>query len=110
VHRAGTPLALDLRVRNLSQRAFPHTATYGRRLVRVGGQLLDGDRALRDRDFVRASLPRTVDAGGWQDLRMEIPPLPPGQYHLKLDLVSEGIDWFESCGSEVTLKALHIQA
>ena len=51
---------------------------------------------------------RTLDAGAWQDLRMEIPPLAPGDYHLKLDLVSEGIDWFESCGSEVTLKALHV--
>jgi hypothetical protein len=39
---------------------------------------------------------------------MVIPPLPPGDYHLKLDLVSEGIDWFEACGSEVTLKRLHI--
>jgi len=108
-HRAGMPLALDLRVRNLSQRAFPHTATYGRRLVRVGAQLLDGAGTLRDRDFARTSLPATIDAGRWQDLRMEIPPLEPGHYHLKLDLVSEGIDWFESCGSEVTLRALHVE-
>ena len=108
-HRAGVPLPLDLRVRNLSQRAFPHTATYGRRLVRVGAQLLDADHVLRDRDFVRASLPDTVAAGGWQDLRMEIPPLSPGTYHLKLDLVSEGIDWFESCGSEVTVRELHVR-
>jgi MoaA/NifB/PqqE/SkfB family radical SAM enzyme len=109
VHAAGQPLALDLRVRNLSQRAFPHTATYGRRLVRVGAQLLDAERELRDRDFVRASLPATVDAGAWQDLRLEIPPMAPGHYHLKLDLVSEGIDWFESCGSEVTLRELRIE-
>ena len=25
---------------------------------------------------------------------------------LKFDLVSEGIDWFEACGSETTTKAL----
>lgn len=104
----GMPLTLDLRVRNLCQRPFPHTATYGRRLVRVGAQLLDADRALRERDFVRASLPATIGAGGWHDLRLEIPPLPHGDYHLKLDLVSEGIDWFESCGSEVTLRELHV--
>ena len=108
-HRSGEPLALDLRVRNLSRRAFPHTATYGRRLVRVGAQLLDGVRELRDQDFVRVGLSSTVAAGGWQDVRMEIPPLPPGDYHLKLDLVSEGIDWFESCGSEVTLRELHVR-
>ena len=108
-HRSGAPLALDLRIRNLSRRAFPHTATYGRRLVRVGAQLLDADRALRDQDFVRAALPGTVDAGGWRDVRLEIPPLPPGDYHLKLDLVSEGIDWFESCGSEITLRELQVR-
>jgi hypothetical protein len=71
--------------------------------------LLDGDRMLRDRDFARASLPATIDAGEWQDLRLEIPPLTPGRYHLKFDLVSEGIDWFESCGSEVTLRELRIE-
>jgi MoaA/NifB/PqqE/SkfB family radical SAM enzyme len=108
-HSSGTPLTLDLRIRNLSRRAFPHTATYGRRLVRVGAQLLDADRAVRDQDFVRASLPGTVDAGGWRDVRLEIPPLPAGDYHLKLDLVSEGIDWFESCGSEITLRELQVR-
>jgi hypothetical protein len=35
--------------------------------------------------------------------------MAPGHYHLKLDLVSEGIDWFESCGSEITLRALHVE-
>ncbi len=104
----GTPLPLDLRVRNLSRRAFPHAATYGRRLVRVGAQLLDADRKVRDMDFVRAPLPHALAPGAWQDVRMEIPPLPPGDYHLKLDLVYEGIDWFEACGSEVTLKALRV--
>lgn len=108
-HRTGEPLGLDLRVRNLSRRDFPHTASYGRRLVRVGAQLLDADRGLRDMDFVRAALPRTVPAGEWQDVRLDVPPLPPGDYHLKLDLVSEGIDWFEACGSEITLKALQVR-
>ena len=107
-HHAGAPLALDLRVRNLSRRAFPHTASYGRRLVRVGAQLLDEGCRLKAQDFVRTPLPRTLEGGEWQDVRMEIPPLAPGDYHLKLDLVSEGIDWFEACGSEVTLKPLRV--
>jgi hypothetical protein len=34
---------------------------------------------------------------------IEIPtPRQPGRYVLKLDLVSEGIDWFERCGSDTT--------
>jgi hypothetical protein len=42
---------------------------------------------------------------------MEIPitvraPETPGRYVLKFDLVSEGIDWFETCGSKVTTEEL----
>ena len=31
-------------------------------------------------------------------------PQAPGRYALKFDLVSEGIDWFERCGSPTTTK------
>ena len=38
---------------------------------------------------------------------IEIPlPDAPGRYRLKLDLVSEGIDWFEACGSPTTSRML----
>jgi hypothetical protein len=33
-------------------------------------------------------------------------PEAPGRYTLKFDLVSEGIDWFEACGSPTTTKTL----
>jgi hypothetical protein len=33
-------------------------------------------------------------------------PGAPGRYALKFDLVSEGIDWFEACGSPTTIKTL----
>jgi hypothetical protein len=33
-------------------------------------------------------------------------PLEPGRYALKFDLVCEGIDWFESHGSPVTIRPL----
>ncbi len=54
-HQAGAPLTLDLRVRNLSQRAFPHTATYGRRFVRVG-RAVAGRRTRAARPRLRARL------------------------------------------------------
>jgi hypothetical protein len=38
---------------------------------------------------------------------IEVPgPTRPGRYRLKFDLVSEGIDWFERCGSPTTSKSL----
>ena len=41
------------------------------------------------------------------DVAIEVPaPREPGRYALRFDLVSEGIDWFETCGSEPTVREL----
>jgi hypothetical protein len=109
--RAGrhhAPLIIPARVRNLSQRGLPHTATYGRRLVRLGTQLLTHEGRLLDQDYARTPLPHDIEAGQWVDLDVHVPAPPPGDYLLKFDLVSEGIDWFEACGSEPTVTPLHV--
>ena len=99
------------RVRNLSTRAFPAQATYGRRLVRLGAQLCRADGTLVNRDFARADLPRTIDGGDSAEVTVQVPPITePGRYALKFDLVSEGVDWFERCGSETTTRRLWVRA
>jgi hypothetical protein len=108
--RAGRPLQVRTRVRNLSTRAFPAHATYGRRLVRLGAQLGAADGTILNRDYARAWLPQTLGPGGRADVRIEIPALErPGRYTLKFDLVSEGIDWFEKCGSPTTTKTFIVR-
>ncbi len=105
----GRPLHVRTRVRNLSARAFPSQASYGRRLVRLGAQLCAANGTLIERDYARAWLPHTVEAGGEADVLIEIPgPQQPGRYTVKFDLVSEGIDWFERCGSPTTTRPLWI--
>lgn len=105
VSRRGEPVSLDLRVRNLSRRPFLATAPHGRRLVRVGAQLCGPDGAVLDRDFARAWLPKTIDAGDRADLAVTLTaPAHAGDYRLKFDLVCEGVDWFENCGSETTAR------
>ena len=94
-------------VRNLSTRPFPAQASYGRRLVRLGAQLCAADGAVVNRDFERAWLPATLLPAASVDLQMTLTaPDKPGRYGLKFDLVSEGIDWFEACGSQTTRKTL----
>lgn len=105
--RSGQPIELSATVRNLSTRPFPAQASYGRRLVRLGAQLCDRDHKLINRDFERAWLPATLHPGASVDVPMTITaPQTPGRYALKFDLVSEGIDWFEACGSQTTIKTL----
>jgi MoaA/NifB/PqqE/SkfB family radical SAM enzyme len=106
----GQTVRVAARVRNLCQRPFAARATGGRRLVRLGAQLCDADGGFLDRDHARAWLPGAVPPGGRSDVDIEITaPTRPGRYVLRFDLVSEGIDWFESCGSEVTARSLHVR-
>jgi Radical SAM superfamily/Iron-sulfur cluster-binding domain len=108
--KAGQPLQIRTRVRNLSTRPFAAQATYGRRLVRLGAQLCAENGDVINRDFARAWLPANLDAGAHADIAIEIPtPEQPGRYTLKFDMVSEGIDWFERCGSPTTTRALVVR-
>jgi hypothetical protein len=105
--RAGRPLTVRTTISNLSTRAFPAQASYGRRLVRVGAQLCARDGSLVNRDYERAWLPAALQPSSSVDVQMTLTaPDKPGRYALKFDLVSEGIDWFEACGSETTTKML----
>jgi hypothetical protein len=102
---AGRPIVVTTRVTNLSTRAFPATASYGRRLVRLGAQLCAPDGTLINRDYERAWLPATLPGGQTVEMPMTLKaPDTPGRYRLKFDLVSEGIDWFEQAGSPTTVR------
>ena len=103
-------LTIPTRIRNLSTRPFRAQASYGRRLVRLGAQLLDDHGVMLNRDHARAWLPADIPPGGSADVAIEVQaPDRPGRYRLKFDLVSEGIDWFEACGSETTEKLLIVR-
>ena len=107
IARHGRTLTLRARVHNASARPFPAQATYGRRLVRLGAQLCAADGSLMNRDYERAWLPASLEPGARADVPITITaPARPGRYTLKFDLVSEGIDWFEACGSRTTTKTL----
>jgi hypothetical protein len=63
--------------------------------------------AVIDRDYERAWLPHDVAPGDAVDVPITLrAPAEPGRYALKFDLVCEGIDWFESHGSPVTITPL----
>jgi hypothetical protein len=103
----GRPLTVRARVHNLSDRAFPNSGAQGRRLVRLGAQLCTADGSLIDLNFARADLPRPLEGGATTDIAVKLGRLPePGRYVLKFDMVSEGVEWFEKCGSPTTQQPL----
>ena len=103
------PLTVRTRVHNLSARAFPNTGVQGRRLVRLGAQLCAQDGSLINLDFARADLPHPLEGGTSADIVVQLRELPePGRYRLKFDLVSEGVEWFEKCGSPTTEQPLWV--
>ena len=108
--RPAEPIAVKTRIKNVSSRMYRANASYGRRLVRLGAQLLDAEGHMINRDHARAWLPGDLAPGATADVQIEIPaPATPGRYTLKFDLVSEGIDWFEACGSPTTTKQLIVR-
>jgi hypothetical protein len=109
VARPGRRLTLHATIRNASTRPFPAQASYGRRLVRLGAQLCAADGSVVNRDFERAWLPATLEPGAETRVPITITaPATRGRYALKFDLVSEGIDWFEACGSPTTMRTLRV--
>lgn len=111
ITRTSATLPLTARVKNLSGRPFRAQATKnGRRVVRLGAQLTDDAGTVLNRDYARAWLPVDLGPGRTADVRIEVPaPERPGKYGLKFDLVSEGIDWFESCGSPTIVRGLWVK-
>jgi hypothetical protein len=72
--------------------------------------LCTSDGELINRDYERAWLPAHVPAGATVDIPFTLKaPDVPGEYVLKFDLVSEGIEWFERVGSPTTQKALLVR-
>ncbi len=68
--------------------------------VRVGIQLLNAERRLLDMEFSRTRLTRDVIPGSALDIDIDVTvPEADTRYVLKVDLVDEGICWFEDVGS-----------
>ena len=98
---AGSSVPLALRLRNCGNTLWLHdppSGSGGR--VTVGGRLLATSGELLEHDYFRAPLPRDVSPGELVETHFRL-PLPPtaGSYVIELDMVDEGIAWFQQRGS-----------
>ena len=105
----GRPAAVEVRARNIGGALWRNRTFSGRRLVRLGAQLFDQNRNLAELNFARAFLPHSLAGGESARIRLELPLPAAGEYWLKLDMVSEGIDWFENGGSGVIWRRFSVR-
>lgn len=79
--------------------------------VRLGVQLLASDGLVLDRNYSRHPFPAPILPGGRCELTLRLTaPSTPGTYQLKVDLVREGVHWFEMTGSRVALQRIDVTA
>lgn len=67
--------------------------------VNLGVHLRTRDGRPLDVDYAHIHLADATPPGGTTEIDFTLNPLPPGEYTLEFDLVSEGVGWFEANGS-----------
>lgn len=96
------PLEVDVQIKNIGGALWWKKTFSGKRIVRLGAQLFDANKNLIDLNYARAFIKRSMEKNCNDIINITLPPVTnPGRYWVKFDLVSEGIDWFESGGSPV---------
>jgi tRNA (mo5U34)-methyltransferase len=74
----------------------------GKGAVRLGAHLLGDDGRVVAWNYGRAALPRNVAPGEAAELDIFLrAPDRPGRYYVELDMVAEGLTWFEDLGSAI---------
>lgn len=105
----GGPIRGQVTLENVGRWSWRPISRSGVGHVAVGIQLLDGERNPVSRDFRRIPLPADIYPGQSLELDVEFPaPVDAGRYHLKVDLVAEGLVWFGATGSDASVRAITV--
>lgn len=103
VHREQMPLTIDV----VNESSVPWIGNRtGENAVRVGIQLLDGERIVCE---TRGDLPRDVMPGETVRVSTGILVRRPGQYVLRIGLLQEGRHWFKDLGQTDVLAPLVVR-
>jgi SAM-dependent methyltransferase len=97
---AGDSFSLAVRVTNLGETVWLRTGRHGRGFVRLGAHLLDASGRTIEHDYGRAELPGDVPEDRTVPLEIRLKaPHASGRFRIRLDMVNEGVRWFEQDGS-----------
>jgi hypothetical protein len=98
---AGGTFAMRATLTTRGSERWPASTPSGTGQVRLGVQLLDAQGRLINRDHFRVDLPQDLPPGASATVSFACPvPHEHGDFMLKLDMVAEGVTWFEPTGSQ----------
>jgi hypothetical protein len=97
---SGQTVDLKVKAHNAGSATWLSTNTYDIGVVNLGAHLCEVTGRLIDLNFARQSFGRDVLPGETVELTMPISFKEPGTFQLAVDLVSEGVSWFETLGSK----------
>lgn len=108
---SGAMFDLPLTVTNPTETVWLKEGWRGRGCVRAGAHLMSAAIEMLELDYGRADLPRDIlpGASACVSLRLRA-PANPGRYVVRIDMVNEGISWFERHGSRVVDVLLDVDA
>ena len=107
---AGSRFAIEAEIQNPTDTVWLKRGHSGKGYVRLGAHLIHAGGHVEESDFGRAELSGDVpqDHSGRVVLKL-VAPLVPGDYTVRLDLVNEGICWFEAEGSQTVDVLLRVR-
>lgn len=88
--------AATIVVQNSSDRSFDGAGAFP---ISIGIHLLDESGTIVSNDWLHSPLPCSIAPGEQRSVKIILPPTPPGNLHAKVDLVQEGVAWFEQWGA-----------
>lgn len=108
--RPGESVTIEADVVNDSATVWLREGRHGRGYVRLGAHLVNAEDTVIESDYGRAELPHDIPlhAGARLGLVVEA-PAASGRYVVRLDMVNEGIAWFEACGSKTAEVELDVR-
>jgi hypothetical protein len=100
--QSGSTFEVTAEVTNVAETTWLQEGRNGKGNVLLGAHLLNNNREVLEQDFGRVALPRDLQTGEKAVLTLSLrAPATPGSYVVRLDLVNEGICWFNERGSTV---------
>jgi ubiquinone/menaquinone biosynthesis C-methylase UbiE len=106
--RTGASVRLTCVLKNTGEATWLHETQGFVGTVRVGCHLFTPEIVLLNLDFSRHNLPRSVGPGEELTVSIDVPAPEVGQFVLAVDLVSEGVTWFENVGSRPALVSVAV--